>query len=135
MYVFRAFFYFSFHRFQINSLPHSVCLKARGIAANLSSFMTVIRCPNNCFHNGDCVGTTCFCYKGWTGHDCSNFTCRDVRDCSGRGECVGPNVCRCLPGLMVLKYYDCNSSYCGFYECYVFGPTVSRFVIVCIVSM
>ena len=63
--------------------------------------LLVIRCPNGCFHNGDCVGATCFCYRGWTGRDCSQFHCNDVHNCSGNGRCVGPNVCKCLPGFLV----------------------------------
>ena len=62
---------------------------------------SVIRCPNGCFHNGDCVGATCFCYRGWTGRDCSQYHCNDVHNCSGNGQCVGPNVCKCMPGFLV----------------------------------
>ncbi|XP_078343101.1 uncharacterized protein LOC144628871 isoform X1 [Oculina patagonica] len=73
----------------------------------------VIRCPNGCFHNGDCVGATCFCYRGWTGHDCSQFHCNDVHNCSGNGQCVGPNVCKCTPGFIGR---GCTYSYCTKYH-------------------
>ncbi|XP_048576746.1 uncharacterized protein LOC5510655 isoform X3 [Nematostella vectensis] len=72
----------------------------------------VVRCPNGCFHNGDCIGSTCFCYRGWTGHDCSQFHCRDVHECSGFGTCVGPNVCKCMTGFLGR---GCTYSYCGKY--------------------
>lgn len=61
----------------------------------------VMSCPNSCFHNGDCVGSVCFCYHGWTGEDCSKFHCEDLHGCSGSGECVGPNVCKCYAGFKV----------------------------------
>ena len=63
--------------------------------------LVVIHCPNGCFHNGDCIGATCFCYPGWTGEDCSKFHCHDLHNCSGNGECMGPNVCKCYPGYLV----------------------------------
>ena len=64
----------------------------------------VIHCPNSCFHNGDCIGATCFCYPGWTGEDCSKFHCYDLHNCSGKGECMGPNVCKCYPGYLVSAF-------------------------------
>ncbi|XP_022809251.1 uncharacterized protein LOC111346215 [Stylophora pistillata] len=73
----------------------------------------VIHCPNSCFHNGDCIGATCFCYPGWTGEDCSKFHCHDLHNCSGNGECMGPNVCKCYPGYLGL---GCTYSFCGKYE-------------------
>ena len=63
--------------------------------------MPVMHCPNACFHNGECLGAVCHCYRGWTGVDCSHFHCPDLHDCSERGECVGPNVCKCYPGFLV----------------------------------
>ncbi|KAJ9489687.1 hypothetical protein VN97_g3579 [Penicillium thymicola] len=33
------------------------------------------------------------CFAGFTGSDCSEFTCPN--SCSGNGKCVGPNKCRC----------------------------------------
>ena len=69
-------------------------------------FLIVIHCPNGCFHNGDCIGAICFCYPGWTGEDCSRFHCHDLRNCSGNGECVGPNACKCYPGYLVSFYFQ-----------------------------
>ena len=65
------------------------------------SLFSVFHCPNGCFHNGECVGAVCFCYQGWTGEDCSKFHCHDLHNCSGNGECMGPNVCKCYPGYLV----------------------------------
>ncbi|KAL9982165.1 hypothetical protein ACROYT_G010976 [Oculina patagonica] len=73
----------------------------------------VIHCPNACYHNGECVGAICHCYRGWTGEDCSQFHCPDLHDCSERGECVGPNVCKCYPGFLGR---GCTYSYCEKYE-------------------
>ena len=64
-------------------------------------FFSVVHCPNGCFHHGECVGAVCFCYPGWTGEDCSKFHCHDLHNCSGNGECMGPNVCKCYPGYLV----------------------------------
>ncbi|XP_022801512.1 uncharacterized protein LOC111339184 [Stylophora pistillata] len=72
----------------------------------------VIHCPNSCFHNGDCIGATCFCYPGWTGEDCSKFDCHNLHNCSGNGECMGPNVCKCYPGYLGR---GCTYSFCGKY--------------------
>ena len=74
------------------------------------SLFSVFHCPNGCFHNGECVGAVCFCYQGWTGEDCSKFHCHDLHNCSGNGECMGPNVCKCYPGYLVgLLLLHCNS--------------------------
>ncbi|XP_022804999.1 uncharacterized protein LOC111342215 isoform X2 [Stylophora pistillata] len=73
----------------------------------------VIHCPNSCFHNGDCIGATCFCHPGWTGEDCSKFHCHDLHNCSGNGQCMGPNVCKCYPGYLGI---GCTFSFCGKYE-------------------
>ena len=67
--------------------------------------LVVIHCPNSCFHNGDCIGATCFCYPGWTGEDCSKFHCHDLHNCSGNGECMGPNACKCYPGYLVSEVF------------------------------
>ena len=56
------------------------------------------------------MGAVCFCYPGWTGEDCSKFHCHDLHNCSGNGECMGPNVCKCYPGYLVgLLLLHCNS--------------------------
>jgi 3-phytase len=33
------------------------------------------------------------CFAGFTGAECSQFTCHNA--CSGQGTCVGPNECKC----------------------------------------
>lgn len=33
------------------------------------------------------------CFTGFTGTDCTQFTCPN--SCSGNGKCVGPNECKC----------------------------------------
>lgn len=73
----------------------------------------VVHCPKGCFHNGACIGAICFCYPGWTGEDCSQFHCHDLHNCSGNGQCMGPNVCKCYPGYLGL---GCTYSFCGKYE-------------------
>ncbi|KAM0569335.1 hypothetical protein ACHAP9_004711 [Verticillium nonalfalfae] len=51
-----------------------------------------------CSNNGFCTtnSTACTCFSGFAGTGCSDFTCQD--NCSGRGTCVGPNVCQCEKG-------------------------------------
>jgi 3-phytase len=54
-----------------------------------------------CSGNGYCAkkgkGTMeCSCFSGWQGKTCNTYTCED--DCSGHGECVGPNRCKCEAG-------------------------------------
>lgn len=44
--------------------------------------------------NGFSTGNgTLSCFAGFTGPNCKDFTCRN--DCSGHGDCVGPNECEC----------------------------------------
>ncbi|KAH8597188.1 hypothetical protein B0O99DRAFT_618200 [Bisporella sp. PMI_857] len=53
-------------------------------------------CPtvNNCGVGGICSSqTSCACYSGFTGADCSQITC--LNDCSGNGLCRGANNCEC----------------------------------------
>ncbi|XP_078610876.1 uncharacterized protein LOC144881585 [Branchiostoma floridae x Branchiostoma japonicum] len=67
-------------------------------------------CPNDCSHNGACLGTTCYCDRGWSGSDCSRPNCQDLDDCGEFGVCVGPNVCRCRNGW---QGSGCTVSYCS----------------------
>ena len=41
---------------------------------------------------------TCACDFGWTGASCALPDCSAVDQCSGKGECVSSNQCRCYPG-------------------------------------
>ncbi|KAK4155852.1 3-phytase [Chaetomidium leptoderma] len=53
-----------------------------------------------CSDNGYCAkngkGIECSCFAGWQGKTCNAYTCED--NCSGNGECVGPNQCKCQDG-------------------------------------
>jgi len=51
----------------------------------------------NCGDGGICASkTTCECYIGFAGADCSRITCKN--DCSGNGSCVAANTCKCKAG-------------------------------------
>lgn len=50
-------------------------------------------CSNNGFSQGN---STCGCFAGFAGVDCSQITC--LNDCSAHGSCDGPNVCKCEAG-------------------------------------
>ncbi|EDQ89805.1 uncharacterized protein MONBRDRAFT_24936 [Monosiga brevicollis MX1] len=54
---------------------------------------------NNCSGHGTCSRPQmCTCDSGYTGTDCSNFTCTDVFGCNANnagGVCIGPNTCNC----------------------------------------
>ena len=43
---------------------------------------------------------TCACDNGWTGGSCALPDCATVNQCSGKGECVSSNLCRCYPGFI-----------------------------------
>ncbi|PGG95897.1 3-phytase [Blastomyces parvus] len=50
--------------------------------------------PNGDKKNGfDSGDGSLSCFAGFTGKKCSDFTCKN--DCSNRGKCIGPNVCKC----------------------------------------
>ncbi|KAI8515001.1 hypothetical protein Bbelb_075920 [Branchiostoma belcheri] len=70
-------------------------------------------CPKNCFHHGLCMGTSCVCDRGWEGDDCSKFHCKEIGNCNGVGECVGPSHCKCKPGW---KGSACSITYCNRYD-------------------
>lgn len=69
-------------------------------------------CSNRCFRHGICNGNVCICNSGWEGEDCSQFNCKAVSNCFGRGECTGPNVCQCQEGW---TGNNCATSYCSRY--------------------
>ena len=50
-------------------------------------------CSNNGFIQSN---STCGCFAGFAGTDCSRVTCQN--GCSGRGSCDGPNMCKCEAG-------------------------------------
>lgn len=76
----------------------------------MTGTITVETCPNNCSGNGTCNSGVCTCDAGWTGVDCSTFTCVDVNNCSGNGSCAGPNTCDCEAGWSSTdcSVFDCN---------------------------
>lgn len=55
---------------------------------------------DECNSSGFCTkkrsGTTCDCFAGFAGPSCQAFTCID--NCSGHGQCIGANECRCEAG-------------------------------------
>ena len=54
---------------------------------------------NNCSGRGVCSRPDrCTCNSGWTGPNCTQYSCGDVYDCNSAqaaGNCTGPNVCSC----------------------------------------
>ncbi|KAI1411867.1 3-phytase [Hypoxylon sp. FL1857] len=50
-------------------------------------------CQND---NNSRAEQSCSCFAGFTGDDCSTFTCRN--DCSVHGQCIGANLCECDEG-------------------------------------
>ncbi|KAK7425796.1 hypothetical protein QQZ08_007774 [Neonectria magnoliae] len=54
---------------------------------------------STCSESGFCLkdkSQKCDCFAGFAGKQCTKYTCTD--DCSGRGKCTGPNVCKCKTG-------------------------------------
>lgn len=90
--------------FGVSSLESA--LKALKIDANTAydPSITCVDCAEtictDCSSNGFCdkrrSGTTCSCFAGFAGTTCHDFTCKD--NCSGNGECVGANECKCESG-------------------------------------
>lgn len=53
----------------------------------------------------------CSCDYGWTGASCALPNCENVNHCSGKGECVAIDNCRCYPGYIgtnCSELADCN---------------------------
>lgn len=42
----------------------------------------------------------CACDYGWAGVSCALPDCPAVNQCSGKGECVASNLCRCYTGFL-----------------------------------
>lgn len=56
-------------------------------------------------------GRNCTCSLGWEGGRCENWRCNSVMStwgstCSGHGDCISPNECKCKEGF--------NGKYCEF---------------------
>jgi 3-phytase len=51
---------------------------------------------DSCSKNGFSGNSTCSCFAGFSGADCSQVTCQN--NCSGHGSCNKPNLCKCDPG-------------------------------------
>eukprot|EP01124_Arcella_intermedia_P025739 TRINITY_DN4671_c0_g1_i1.p1 TRINITY_DN4671_c0_g1~~TRINITY_DN4671_c0_g1_i1.p1 ORF type:complete len:1802 (+),score=396.26 TRINITY_DN4671_c0_g1_i1:379-5406(+) len=49
-------------------------------------------CTNNCNNHGTCLNGTCYCFKEFSGVDCSTRTC--YNSCWNHGKCVDGN-CQC----------------------------------------
>ncbi|WYZ42530.1 hypothetical protein EsH8_VI_000229 [Colletotrichum jinshuiense] len=65
---------------------------------NLSGCRTHSNICSACSGNGFCQKNAngCSCFAGFTGDSCDAFQCTD--NCSGHGQCVGPNQCKCESG-------------------------------------
>lgn len=69
-------------RYDPHTKPCGYCTSPISDACSFSGFTQ----PNS----------TCTCFAGFAGTDCSDVTCKN--DCSGNGSCDGPNVCKCKSG-------------------------------------
>ena len=59
----------------------------------LATDPTAFRLPNGLFRVGAAGEPACACFEGWAGELCDEALC--PADCSGKGQCVSPGVCRC----------------------------------------
>jgi 3-phytase len=80
-------------------------LKSAKIAVNTGfepskhpkSYLPKCRAVKSCSKGGVCTSeTTCACYIGFAGSDCSRIICKN--NCSRKGKCVAANECRCNAG-------------------------------------
>lgn len=60
-------------------------------------------CPSGCSGNGECVGTQCQCYPGWTGPGCAQSRGAVPRGHGCLNGCTEHGICRndrclCYPG-------------------------------------
>jgi hypothetical protein len=61
---------------------------------NVQSNEPAFTCSGGCGH-GHCVGNnTCSCEEGYTGSDCTKFSCERIGGCV-HGQCTAPTACTC----------------------------------------
>merc|ERR1740130_979592 len=68
------------------------CLGALCLVLQATSHSEEAGCPRECNMQGVCSNSTCDCYPGWSGADCSMRLC--PAGCSNRGSCHH-GKCRC----------------------------------------
>ena len=66
---------------------------------------------SNCSGNGLCIDFgACHCYKGWTGSNCTEYSCERFDYCSGK-------VCIYLNGIYLFKIIiDNYNNYCYYHN-------------------
>ncbi len=88
-------------------------------ASVVTCFGTAATSPQVCSSQGACVARdNCNCRAGYTGQDCSSFSCGGIpqdniyRVCAGNGVCVAPNVCVCKNGYFgaLCTDYGCRTT-------------------------